>query len=28
VIVRRIEAGDVDGDHDLFVDGGERGRST
>jgi hypothetical protein len=26
VIVRRVEAGDVDGDHDIFVDGGEKGR--
>ena len=26
VIVRRIEAGDIDGDHDIFIDGGERGR--
>jgi thrombospondin type 3 repeat protein/subtilase family protein len=26
VIVRRIEAGDVDGDHDIFIDPGEKGR--
>ncbi|HUD71135.1 MAG TPA: thrombospondin type 3 repeat-containing protein, partial [Dongiaceae bacterium] len=26
VIVRHIEAGDIDGDHDAFVDAGERGR--
>ena len=26
VIVRRVVAGDTDGDHDIFIDGGERGR--